>query len=212
MLVMEGKKQAQKQSLSPPHKRNRFNTQQSQAVELCRGTYSSCVSRELRWGQLTNWSWGFFRRKEIYRVSERDRRRLMQYFIYVSEQNEMNESKCERNRKLAQERKNYPNSIASHRQFRWGVDALKSHVRWEKFDSFDSSFGRAGELEYYCCNNWARWKKSAPKNLEKEKNSRRNERASEMIIRKKKNCVYSIFCWMVILICINQLSRNMFVG
>lgn len=183
MLVMEGKKQAQKQSLPPPHKRNRFNTQQFQAVELCRGTYSSCVSRELRWGQLTNWSWSFFRRKEIYRVSERDRRRLMQYFIYVSERNEMNESKCERNRKLAQERKNYPNSIASHRQFRWGVDALKSHVRWEKFDS---SFGRAGELEYYCCNNWARWKKSAPKNLEKEKTLAATKERVRWLSEKRK--------------------------
>lgn len=57
------KQQAQKQSLSPPHKRNRFNTQQFQAVELCRGTYSSCVSRELRWGQLTNWSWEFLSKK-----------------------------------------------------------------------------------------------------------------------------------------------------
>lgn len=158
------RKQAQKQSLSPPHKRNRFNTQQFQAVELCRGTYSSCVSRELRWGQLTNWSWSFFRRKEIYRVSERDRRRLMQY-IYIcigAKWNEWIEMWTKSQARTREEKLSKFHRIASHRQFRWGVDALKSHVRWEKFDS---SFGRAGELgvEYYCCNNWARWKKSAPK-------------------------------------------------
>lgn len=114
--------------------------------------------------------------------------------MYRSEMNEMNESKCERNRKLAQERKNYPNSIASHRQFRWGVDALKSHVRWEKFDS---SFGRAGELELsiivVIIGRGGKNRKNRPQNKSKRKKlSPQRKSEWDDYPKKEKLCIFHL--------------------